>query len=58
MCFLVREMCEAVLARGAINHLPITGVWDTLLTDGTVFSLSSDGINSENSSSNLNSYAE
>jgi len=28
MCFLVRKTREAVLARGGINHLPITGGWD------------------------------
>jgi len=56
MCFLVRKTREAVLARGGINHLPITDDWDTLFPNTTVSSLSSDGIDSDNSSSN--SYTE
>ena len=56
MCFLVRKTREAVLARGGINHLHITGGWDTLSPITAVSSLSSDGIDSDNSSSN--SYTE
>jgi len=58
MCHLVRKTREAVLARGGpgINHLPITGGWDTLFPNTTVSSLSSDGIDYDNSSSN--SYTE
>jgi len=47
MCFLVRKTREAVLARGGINHLHITGGWDTLFTITTVSSLSSHGIQTE-----------
>jgi len=54
LCFLVRKTSEAVLARGGINHLPITDGWDTLVPNTTVSSLSSNGIDSDNSSSNLN----
>ena len=53
---LVKKTRETILAGGGINHLPITGSWDTLFPVTTVSSLSSDGINSVNSSSN--SYAE
>jgi len=56
MCFLVRKTREAVLARGGINHLPFTDGWDNLFPNTTVSSLSSDGITSDNSSSN--SYTE
>ena len=55
MFFLVRKTREAVLAHG-INDLPITGGWDTLFLNTTVSSLSSDSIDSDNSSSN--SYTE
>jgi len=54
--FLSGKTREAVLARGGINHLPITGGWDTLFPITAVSSLSSDGIDSDNSSSN--SYTE
>ena len=37
-CFLVRKTREAVLACGGINHLPITGGWDTLFPNTTVSS--------------------
>ena len=56
MCFLVRKTHEAVLTRGGFNHLPITDSWDTLSPITAVSSLSSDGIDSDNSSSN--SYTE
>ena len=55
-CLLVRKTREAVLVRGGINHLPITGGWDTLFPNTTVSSLSSNGIDSDNSSSD--SYTE
>jgi len=54
MCFLVRKTREVILARGGINHLPITGSWDALFPDTTVSSLSSNVIGSDNSSSNNN----
>jgi len=53
---VVRKTREAVLAHGGISHLPIIGGWDTLFPNTTVSSLSSDGIDSDNSSSN--SYTE
>jgi len=56
MCVLIRKTREAILARGGINHLPITDGWDTLFLNTTVSSLSSDGIDSDNSSSD--SYTE
>jgi len=56
MCVLIRKTREAILARGGINHLPITDGWDTLFPNTTISSLSSDGIDSDNSSSD--SYTE
>jgi len=56
MRFIVTKTREAVFKAGGINHLPITGGWDTLFPDATVSSLSSDGLGSEYSSSD--SYAE
>jgi len=54
--FLSEKTHEAILARGGINHLPIPDGWDTLFPNTTVSSLSSDGIDSDNSSSD--SYTE